>query len=160
MIPPRTIRRGGIGRRRLRAGFTLVEVVVSTVIVGIVMTAVVSVMLIACRGIGVGAHRAEAVGDATEALQQIILDLGLARTFTERTATAATFTVPDRNGDGQAETIRYAWSGTPGDALTRQCNGGAAVVIARDVHRFNLEYLLKTVTSEEDDEENGEDIAG
>ena len=41
----------------------------------------------------------------------MLADLQLATGFTERTTKAATFTVPDRDGDSKPETLRYAWSG-------------------------------------------------
>jgi hypothetical protein len=63
-------------------------------------------------------------------------DLEFALAFSEQTATAMTFTVPDRDGDLLAETIRYAWSGTPGDPLTRQINEGAVATMLEDVHVF------------------------
>jgi hypothetical protein len=70
-----------------------------------------------------------------------VTDLQTAKSFTERTATAVTFTVPDRDGDNIDETIRYAWAGTPGDPLTYQLNGGTATTLADDVQQFNLAAL-------------------
>ena len=63
-------------------------------------------------------------------------------TFPERTATALTMTVPDRSGDGEAETIRYVWPGTAGDSLARQVNDGEKVVILEDVRELELAYDL------------------
>jgi hypothetical protein len=70
----------------------------------------------------------------------------VAVSFSEQTATAATFTVPDRNGDSLPETIRYAWAGA-GSPITRQVNGlpVPAAVIADNVQSFNLQYFTKTV---------------
>jgi hypothetical protein len=73
---------------------------------------------------------------ASEALLELQADLEFAQAFTEQSARAITFLVPDRNGDTRPETIRYAWSGTPGDPLTRQYNGGAAATFLEDVHIF------------------------
>ncbi|MCY2929664.1 MAG: hypothetical protein NTV86_09265, partial [Planctomycetota bacterium] len=84
------------------------------------------------------------VTKATGLLQQITAEVALAKTVTERTATAITFTIPDRNADGQDETIRYSWTGTAGGALTRTYNG-TGVTIADNVYYFNATYLLKTV---------------
>lgn len=55
------------------------------------------------------------------------------------------------------ETIRYAWSGTPGDPLTRQVDGGLAAVIAEDVQNLDLGYLLKSV-GPVPPEESGEQV--
>ena len=65
-------------------------------------------------------------------------DLRLALSFSERTPTAVTFTVPDRDGDGDTETIRYAWETPDGDPatngvapLTMKYNEADAIVIRR-----------------------------
>jgi hypothetical protein len=63
-------------------------------------------------------------------------DLEFALAFTEQSARAVTFLVPDQSGDAKLETVRYAWSGTPGDPLTRQFNGGAVAVVLENVHVF------------------------
>ena len=67
-----------------------------------------------------------------QALVELLADLEFALAFSEKTDHALTFTVPDRDGDFISETIRYAWSGTPGDPLTRQYNGGAVATSGRE----------------------------
>ena len=71
----------------------------------------------------------------------LLADLRLATGFTERTSKAATFTVPDRDGDGKQEKLRYAWSGTSGDPLTLSYNGSAPLVITNDVRSLTLNYV-------------------
>ncbi|MBN2129397.1 MAG: hypothetical protein JW741_07865, partial [Sedimentisphaerales bacterium] len=56
--------------------------------------------------------------------------------------------VADRNNDDVPETIRYEWSGAPGDPLTRQYNGGAVVEIVGNVERLDLAYDLETSSTE------------
>lgn len=80
---------------------------------------------------------------ASEVLGELSADLALARSFSERTATAVTFDVPDRDGDLHPETIRYAWSGTAGDPLTYQYNGGTKFTIATDVQSLDLAALTR-----------------
>jgi prepilin-type N-terminal cleavage/methylation domain-containing protein len=145
---------------RRRAAFTMVELTVSLAILSIVVLACGSVIVLAARALnnstaGSGA-RATA---ARAAMDQISADLKAATGFSERTASAVTFTVPDRTGDGQPETIRYAWSGAAGASivvgattytvapytLTRQFNGGAPVSVADNVQNFGFNYLLRTV---------------
>ena len=128
------------------AGLTLAELVVTLAIVSTLLTAMGSVIVIASRAIDSGAGPLACKSTAGTAVAEVVADLQMALGFTERTATAATFTVPDRDGDGSPETIRYAWSGTQGDPLTRAVNGGAAVVLADDVHQFDLTYLTKILT--------------
>ena len=126
-----------------RSGFTLVETVISSVVVALLMSAMVSTMLIAARAVE-STHSSE-VSQTGDAMDQITTDLSLAQNFTARELNAVTVVVPDRDGDGLSETIRYAWSGNTGDALTRQYNDGTVVVLADNVYRFDLSYLLKTV---------------
>jgi len=119
----------------------------SVAIVSVIMGAMFSTMLLATRQIGSGLGIDERVSRGSDVVQQITLDLSLAQTFTERTDRTVAFTVPDRDGDGEPESIRYAWSGVAGDPLTRQYNGGPTVLVAEDVHHFRLDYLLKTPPS-------------
>jgi hypothetical protein len=125
---------------RARSGYTLIEAVLGTAVAVIILAGVVGVMFLAYSGLSSGADKADTMSRQSRAIQTITLDLSLATALSEQSATAVTVVVPDRNGDGQPETIRYAWSGTPGDPLTRQVNGVAPAVMAEDVHLFNLTY--------------------
>jgi len=85
------------------------------------------------------------IAQADDTLAQVMRDSQAATNISELTATAATFTVPDRDGDGDEETIRYAWSGTAGDPLTYQYNGGTVENLAEDVQHFELTYLSRFI---------------
>jgi len=122
--------------------FTLLEVMLTTVIMAIIMLAMTSVMTLSTRCL---TSKGEDVSKASDVIDEITTDLNLAENFSERTATAVTFTVPDRDNNGQSETIRYYWSGTPGDSIMRAYNGGSEVAVADDVQYFSLEYILKTI---------------
>jgi type II secretory pathway component PulJ len=113
-------------------------------IIAILLTATVSTLFVAQRAVASGADSADRTSQESWAMQMITMDVSLATAFTEHTDRAITMTVPDRTGDGQPETIRYAWSGTPGDPLTRQVNGGTAVVLANNVYQLRLTYLTRT----------------
>ena len=127
--------------RNARA-FTLIEAMMSTLIIATIMAALTSVILLSTRCLG---SRGEDVSKASDVIDEITTDLNLAESFSERTATAVTFTVPDRNNDAQVETIRYSWSGTPGDPIMRRYNGGNEVAVAENVQYFSLDYILKTI---------------
>ena len=133
---------------RARGGFTLIEAVLSTAIAVVILAGIVGVMFIAQQGLSGGADKADHMSRQSRAIQMITLDLGLATGMSERTSRAVTVVVPDRNGDGLAETIRYSWSGTPGDPLTRQVNGAPPATLAEDVQAFNLTYLLRAVSAQ------------
>ncbi len=127
---------------RARGGFTLVEAVLGTAVAVIILSAITGVMFLAQQGLAGGESKTANIAAQNRVIQMITLDLSLATSFSERTSTAVTMVVPDRTGDGVDETIRYYWSGTPGDPLTRQVNGAAPAAVAEDVHAFSLDYLL------------------
>lgn len=83
--------------------------------------------------------------DAVELSDRIASDLRLARTFTERSATAVAFTVPDRDGDGLDEALRYEWTGIAGDPVTLTYNGSDHLVVAPSVQEFALAYDVTTI---------------
>jgi hypothetical protein len=129
-----------------RRAVTLVEMVISLGITSIILCACGSAMLLATRALSISAAGPTvSTAVAAAAADQVAADLRMAVRITERTATAVTFTVPDRNEDSAPETLRYAWAG-PGSPLTRQYNGQPvpAASIADNVQLFNLDWLLKT----------------
>lgn len=133
-----------------RHGFTLVELVLSMAIMTILMGAMASAVLIATHALPDDQSPSTAAVDGSEVLDRIAGDLLAGTSFPEMTARSVTLTVADRNGDKAPETIRYAWSGTPGDSLTRQYNGGTVVKLVAEVQEFALDYVLTTVTEEHD----------
>src|SRR4051794_4018386 len=118
--------------------FTLIELVISLAIMAIIATALGSTIVLASRALDQDAGPAAAAVAARRATDRMLADLAAAISFSERTATSVTFTVPDRDGDGVPETIRYAWSGSGGDALTREYNGGRPEAFADGVQRLNF----------------------
>jgi len=137
-------------RKHCRGGFTLIELTVSAAIISIVLLAVGSAIVLSARSLD-----AASSGSVTQTLQarqiadQVAADLKMAIAFTERTSTAVTFSVPDRNGDGQVEYIRYAWAG-PGGAITRQYTSGSNVTVgtlATSAQSFDINWVLRTVGS-------------
>jgi prepilin-type N-terminal cleavage/methylation domain-containing protein len=130
----------------IRRAMTLVELMVSLALVTIIMAACGSMLMV--MGKAAANDKSNVGTDATvarSAADQVVDDLKVATAVTEQTANAITMTVPDRDGDGAAETIRYAWSGVAGDPLTRAYNGRAAAVLAANVRALNFSYLGKTV---------------
>jgi len=158
IYPSRKSKHSWWSRRIRRAwGFTLMEAVVSVGVTGTLMGGMISVMSIASRASYNNTEATENTYQARDTVSQITTDLSLAESFTERTSTTAAFKVPDRDGDGLSESIRYAWSGDAGGTLTRQYNGGTVVTIAEDVHHFNLGYITKVVQPAAAVEKSGED---
>jgi len=125
--------------------FTLVEAVVSISVISIIMLATGSAVVVAMRALPDPERPAYRVNQSSQVADQMIGELQESRHIIERTSTAVTFTVADRDGDGSPERIRYAWSATAGDPLTRQYNFGTAVTVLADVNQFNLSFAFQTL---------------
>jgi prepilin-type N-terminal cleavage/methylation domain-containing protein len=125
--------------RFARRGFTLAELVASMAILTILMGAMTSVIVVASHAIPDAEDPVQSKLATMDVVEQIGRELYYATSITEATATAITFTVPDRgHGAAGPETIRYAWSGTAGDPLTRQYNGGTAINVSTGVQFFSF----------------------
>ncbi|MBK7403696.1 MAG: prepilin-type N-terminal cleavage/methylation domain-containing protein [Phycisphaerales bacterium] len=130
-------------------GFTLIEMVISMAVTTIIMLACASVMVLAARAAQNGMGSGSQVGrvlQAKQAADMIVADVETATTIREQTLTAVTLVVPDRDGDGSPETIRYAWGGVVGDDLTRTYNGTTSV-LAANVSRFSLDHVLRVAAA-------------
>jgi hypothetical protein len=110
--------------------------VAASISASILLAGLSSSLFIALRATETAATPTSSRIKANAALGELQADLEFALAFTEQSPNAIAFLVPDRDGDGQVETLRYAWSGTPGDPLTKQSNGGTVAAILEDVHLF------------------------
>ena len=132
-------------RIRGREAFTLIEMVMSLLVVSILLVGIGSTMLLASRAVPNAKGPAARLYLAQQATDQMLAELHQAMHITERTARSITFTVPDRNADGRPEVIRYSWSGTAGDALRRQYNGVIQTAL-NSVNTFALTYDTVSVS--------------
>ena len=128
-----------------RRAFTLLELTVSSLISSILMAGLGSTIYIATRAGDPDVGSLRDCQESSAAAFDMTAELQFAQSFTERTATSVVFTVADRTGDAKPETIRYAWSGTPGDPLIRQFNGGAIVKVVENVQELSLTYSVKSI---------------
>ncbi len=153
-------RRRPIGRGRRWPGWTLAEIVVSAGIMSILMVGLGSAILVASKAVPTRDDPTARASDTAIALQEMAADLTAATGFSTYTARAVTFTVADRDNDGNPETISYAWSGTPGDPLTRRVNSGKAVEVAAGVADLGFAYDMHSWTETFDpaDTESGETL--
>ena len=124
----------------LARALTLVEMLVSMSIVTLIIGAVSSAVIVAARAVNPQSSPASTLSSLGGALNRLLEEASLAITVTEHTPTALTFTLPDRTGDSIDDTIRYSWSGMPGDPLQRQLNADAPTTVAQGITRFVLEY--------------------
>ncbi|HEX6961996.1 MAG TPA: hypothetical protein VF175_09030 [Lacipirellula sp.] len=135
----------GSALRRPRQGYTLVELVMammsaSALVGGLAATVFLSTSVQSRDSTpGADANR------ASLALSQLAADVRQAIRFRERTATAITIQVPDRDGDATNDTIRYSWSGTAGDPLMYQFNTETAITLIADVKQFELTAITRQI---------------
>ena len=125
---------------RPRAAFTLLELTVSLAITSILLVAVGSAIVLAAKAIPNAQDQTNVFLASGKATDDLVSELQFALGFTQRTANTLEFTVADRDGDSVDETIRYEWSGTAGDPLTRQYNGGPVVPIIDQVQDLAFLY--------------------
>ena len=139
MIAPATYNRS----TAWRSGFTLVELVMATAMSTFLIVGMMSAIFFAVSSADTNSSTTLAISGSM-ALEDITAELRDVVYFKQRTATSVMFTVPDRDGDGDVETIRYSWSGTAGAALLREYNGGSAVPVVDNVNAFSLAYTVQT----------------
>lgn len=124
-------------------GFSLVELVMAMAVSGILVGAMAATLVTASSALEQGTGTFGSERAAAEAMADLQSDLAEAIEFYERTSTSVWFSVPDRNGDKVNEHIRYAWSGVPGEPLTRSTNGNTPAAIASDVRAFDLGFVVR-----------------
>ena len=118
----------------------------------VLMTSLFSAIYIALKASDTSLTPAAATIQGNAAMTGLLSDIQFARSFSELTTTAITFSVPGRDGESTSETIRYAWSGTPGDPLTRQYNEGTVAIFVDNVYAFqhDLASLFQNLLSNAD----------
>ncbi len=130
--------------RRSSRGYTLVEVLVSSTAMGLLTAGIASALLIATQSLDDTRSAPYQVHRATVAADEIARDLSCAKAFTTASFGSSPyvleFTVADRDGDDGDEVIRYEWTGTSGDPLTRSVNGGAAISVLDYLHYAVLDF--------------------
>ncbi len=127
--------------RPTRGGFTLIELVASLGAASVLIVGLSSTIFIALRASDTSNTPAANTLEGLVRLSDMAAELQYTHMISEQPETAITVTVPDRNDpDTNPETIRYAWSGTAGDPVTRQYNGGTVANVVEDVHDFGVQY--------------------
>ncbi len=132
-----------------RAAYTLMELLTATASAGVLLVGMSSAIQVASQSMQLDDGELAAQGRNTRALQRLLDDAREAIAFSERSATALAFTVPDRDGDNQPESLRYAWSGTAGDPLTYELNGATPIPLIRDVQQLDFESSTRVIAAAE-----------
>jgi len=128
--------------------FTLIELITSMAIMSVLMVAMGSAVLLASKAIPNRQSQPDTLIESGQVLRRICEELRTAIYVNTSSNNTVAFTVADRASDGVPEVISYSWSGTAGDPLTRQANGGTAVTVLDDVQQFDLSYEVKGVSEE------------
>jgi hypothetical protein len=133
--------------RRFRPpGHSLMEVVAAMVVATILVAGLGTVMMIGRQVAftpSAPGHRMK----ASEIINQLASDLRYATLVIEQSPYVLDFVVADRNDDGVAERIRYQWSGTVGQPLTRSLNGAAPTTILEAVQEFQITPTTESTTT-------------
>lgn len=132
--------------RSLAPGHTLLEMLLSLVLLSIVMASVSSAVMFASKAVPDDSSPTGSLISDSSVLSRIAEDLEAARYVIEQTDHAVAVVVADRNGDDLPERIRYAWSGIRGEPLFYQLNDEAAVVLVDAVSVFDLSYTLESAS--------------
>ncbi|MBL8889494.1 MAG: hypothetical protein JNL67_05915 [Planctomycetaceae bacterium] len=129
--------------QRIRQGYSLVEMAVALPTIGILTVGMCSAVLLTVRAIPQDGSVITASVETARALEQLERDLRCALTVIKRDGKEIIFTVPDRNGDAQPETIRYWWSGVVGSPFLRRFNSSEDEIIVGQTEYLQLDYTIQ-----------------
>lgn len=125
-------------------GHTLIEMVMSLTILGIISVSVGSVVMLAAQTTpDEESPTATLIGDS-RMLTRLSEDLAMAMYIPERGTNSVTVVVADRTGDGLPDRLRYAWSATAASPLTFELNDQSPVALMEKVDQFVLSYNLES----------------
>ncbi|MDD4879595.1 MAG: hypothetical protein PHR22_03980 [Candidatus Omnitrophica bacterium] len=123
---------------RQRPGFTVAELLIASALVSVLMGAILVAFVIGLRIWETEITRAAFIKDISYSMQVMSEDLRQATSFVATTnRNRVSFLIPDVNGDGSPETIRYNVSR---GNLRRTQNGAATPVLARNVQSVTFRY--------------------
>ena len=124
------MRRAAHHLRARRAGLTLAELSVSLAVIATLMVAIASIMVLTGRAVGMTAAQASE-SRVDDVVATMASEQRMALSVNELTPTSITFTVADRNRDGQPEKISYTLSAN--GKLLRTENGGTSEAVLANV---------------------------
>jgi prepilin-type N-terminal cleavage/methylation domain-containing protein len=134
-------------RRTLQPGFTLVEMVLSLAIIGLVAVCISSVTVLAGKAMPSPRDRDVSNVASRETCARIAGEIASAVTINTMGPASIDFTVPDRDDDGINERYTYSWGGTPGDPILWTYNGSANQVLVDNARAFDIAMSADSVTT-------------
>ncbi|MDP1563037.1 MAG: hypothetical protein Q8M16_16790 [Pirellulaceae bacterium] len=129
--------------RHRRFGYSLIEIAVALPTIGILTVGMCSAVLLSVRAIPQGGSVITASVETARAMEQLERDLRCATQISKRESRDIVFSVPDRTGNGQSESIRYWWSGVDKSAVYRQINNGPSEIVVEQTSNFSLAYDIQ-----------------
>jgi hypothetical protein len=129
----------------MRTGHSLMELIAAMISSAVLLAGLGSVMLIG-RQVAYTPSAATVRTETSEVASRLTDELQYATLLLGQSPQSLEFVIADRDGDGRAERIRYAWSGTPGDPLVKTVNGGTPKNILEAIEEFQAAYVLKPET--------------
>jgi type II secretory pathway pseudopilin PulG len=124
--------------RRRRAGFSLVELMISLVLVMMLTLALLTSYVFIARGDRSLQNYGEMNAQARKLLEQLGEDLRAATDVTNFTTNTLTLTVPTNTAATTTQDVTWDYNSVTG-TVTRQSTSGTAT-LARDVNTFELYY--------------------
>lgn len=123
-----------------RAGFTLVELVIVIAILGVIAVGFGGIVTLLVAN-WEGTTASVAVGQEIRAsLSRAVFDVrGMDPTVDPTKLQPHSFTYTDQDG----KVVTLSWSGTPGDPLIRQVQGGPQVIVVENVQELEFSYELE-----------------
>ena len=131
---------------QLRSAFSLMEMIVASLIISVLMVAMGSVVMVSARAVE-GADSSAVRAKADWTLAKMASELRFALSYSDITSRGITALVPDRDNDGVLEIIRYEWLGTSENPkpLTRRYNNGPITKVLDGVHSFSFNSLIRNL---------------
>lgn len=151
-------RRTNHSRFTAARAFTLVELVLACALLALLLTAGRGAILLASKS--ARSIPADQSVTLSTALNQVSADILSATQVYAISANSIGLIVPDRNGDGEDESIEYTWSGTAGAPLTRTQNSGNAEPIVASMQSFAISTVERTITVPGQPTKNTERLVG
>lgn len=127
-------------KARRPGGNTLVELLIASATAAVLTAGLAAAIGVASQAIRLPQEAIAESRAGQRLIARILRDAQFATEISELTPHAITMSVPDRDGDNNPETIRYAWSGTPGDPLTEKYNSGPETTLANNVRSLSLDW--------------------
>lgn len=132
-------------RRKLRGGYTLVEMLVASASAAVLIAGLGSSIFIVSQAFDASDGAVVQELNTSIVIEDMLADIQLAERFSIQSTTQVEFSVPDRDGDGENETISYTWSGTAGDPLLKAVNGSPPEAVIESVDSLSFDFETRDV---------------